>query len=553
MRTVSSILLLALLPACEGSILGDRPELPLQTELPVTPLMPPVEPVEVLPDFVPARLRPRLLLAAQYKNAVADLLGEAAAAAVTAPRDVPVNGLTAIGATQLAISSAVVEAYEVNSYLAAQAALTARRSALITCAPSSPTDATCMRQLAQRFVPRAFRRPATEVELTRWTQLGVTVATAYAEFDRGVEFMLAGLLQSPAFLYLDEVGSPDAADAARRNRTPWELASRLSFFLTNAPPDDELLAAAANGALADDAGVRAQAQRLLQKPEARRAMTQLFDEILDLSHLDGLAKDANTFPGFQSVLGASMREETQRTLLDLSFDRPTDFRQIFTSRTTFVDAALAQHYGMAPVTGWTTVQLPAERAGLFTQASFLSLQAHPSANSPTHRGRFIRERLLCSTIPAPPPEVSTTLPAAPPNMPRTLRQRVELHMQNASCSGCHQMMDPIGFAFEGFDAIGRKQVLDNGLPINSAGKLDDRGTFTDAAGLMNVMHDDPRVMSCLTRVVFRQGVGHVDLRSEARPLRAAEEAFIASGYRYQSLLEALVASEAFRTGILETP
>ncbi len=551
MRSALPLVLLGMLAGCEGAIIGERTT--PSSELPAGPLMNTVDPVEPLPAFVPAPLRPRLLLSGQYQNAIADLLGTEAAAAVTPPRDVQVNGLTAIGATQLAISSVALDAYEANAYLAAQAALLARRSALITCVPASTADAVCMRTLAQRFVTRAFRRPATEVELTRWTQVGVTVATAFDVFDRGVEFMLAGLLQSPAFLYLDEVGARDAAEPALRHLTAWELASRISFFLTNSPPDDELLAAAANGALATDAGVRAQAQRLLHQPKAREAMTKLFDELLELTQLDHLAKDSQTFPGFRSALGASMREETRRSLLDLGFDQPTDFRQLFTRRTTFVDAPLAQHYGLPAVTGWTTVQLPAERAGIFTQASFLSLQAHPSANSPTYRGRFIRERLLCQTIPAPPPEVSTTLPAAPPNTHRTLRQKVELHMQAASCRGCHAMMDPVGFAFEGFDAIGRRQTLDDGLPIDSSGSLDDRGAFTDAPGLMNALHDDPRVMSCLTRVIFRQGVGHVDLRTEARPLRAAEEAFIASGYRYQSLLEELVASEAFRTGTLETP
>jgi hypothetical protein len=549
MRNLSTFLLLALLAACEGTILGERGELSTET---LSNPDPEVVPVEVLPAFAPAPLRPRLLLARQYRNAIADLLGTDAAAAVSPPRDVPVNGLSAIGATQLAISSSSIDTYETNAYLAAQAALTTRRSALITCAPTSISDATCMRTLAQRFVPRAFRRPATQTELDRWTQLGVTVATAYGQFDRGVEFMLAGLLQSPAFLYIDEVGTPDVADATRRQLTEWELASRLSFFLTNAPPDDDLLAATANGVLADEAGVRAQARRLLQKPQAREAMTDLFGELLDLSHLDHLAKDAQTFPGFQSVLGASMRQETQRTLVDLGFDNPTDFRQLFTRRTTFVDGPLAQHYGLGAVSGWTTVQLPPERAGIFTQASFLSLQSHPSANSPTYRGRFIRERLLCSTIPAPPPEVSTTLPEPPTGTRYTLRQRVEQHMQSASCSGCHKMMDPIGFAFEGFDAIGKRQTMDNGLPVDSSGSLDLRGEYTDAPGLMKALHDDPRVMACLTRVLYRQGVGHVDLETEARPLRAAEEAFIASGYKYQSLLEALVASEAFRTGTLET-
>ena len=544
MRPTISILLLGLLASCEGAIIGERQEPAPMTIAP--------EPREVLPAFVPAPLRPRLLLAGQYQNAIADLLGPEAAAAVTPPRDVPVNGLTAIGASQLAVSSSSVDAYEANAYLAAQAALLARRAALITCTPTSASDRVCMQQLAERFVTRAFRRPATTVELTRWTQVGVTAATAFAAFDRGVEFMLAGLLQSPAFLYLDEVGAPSASDPTRRTLTTWELASRLSFFLTNAPPDDALRAAAANGELETQAGVKAQAQRLLQTPLARTAMTQLFDELLDLSQLDHLAKDAQTFPTFQASLGTSMREETRRTLLDVGFDQPTDFRDVLIRRSTFVDAPLAQHYGLGAVTGWMKVQLPPERAGLLTQASFLSLQSHPSANSPTYRGRFIRERLLCQTIPPPPINVSTTLPPEPTNTHRTLRQRLEVHMQSTSCSGCHKLMDPPGFAFEGFDATGRKQTLDDGLPIDSSGSLDDRGTFTDAPGLMNVLHEDRRVTSCLTRVVFRQ-VGHVDLRTEARPMREAEEAFIASGYRYQSLLEALVASEAFRTGTLEAP
>lgn len=547
MRRPTILVALLLVAGCEGSIAGERP---VVTPDPVKP----IEPIEPeLPAFAPATLRPRLLLGTQYVNAVADLLGPDAARPVVPPRDVPVNGLAAVGATMLEVSSSAVNDYETNAYLAAQAALAARRSQLITCTPASNDDAACMRTIAERFVPRAFRRPATSEELTRWTAIGVEAATAYDDFDKGVEFLFAGLLQSPAFLYLDENGEPDPANPGRRRLTTWELASRLSFFLTNAPPDDLLRGAAADGSLADETVLREEAARLLQKPEARAAMTALFDEILELGHLDHLAKDAVKFPGFDPALGRSMREETRRTLVDLAFDVPTDFRDVFTRRTTFVDGPLSRHYGLPSATGWTTVQLPAKRAGILTQASFLSLMSHPSANSPTYRGRFIREKLLCQTIPAPPPEVDTTLPPAPPNTQRTLRQKVELHMQSASCSGCHSLMDPPGFAFEGFDAIGKTQTLDDGLPVDTTGAFEDKGSFTDAVGLASILHEDPRVMSCLTRVVFRQGTGHVDLPTEARPLKAASEAFAASGYKYQTLLIELAASEAFRSGISEAP
>jgi hypothetical protein len=542
---------LALL-GCEGAIVGERPLFPTGPSNPGSPG--PVQPVEPeLPAFSPAPLRPRLLLGVQYVNAIADLLGPDAARPVVPPRDVPVNGLSAIGATALEVSSASITEYEANAYLAAQAALTSRRSALITCVPTSNTDATCMRQLATRLVPRAFRRPATEVELTRWTGIGIAAARAYDDFDKGVEFLLAGLLQSPAFLYLDEVGEPDPSNPALRRLTAWELASRLSFFLTNAPPDDLLRAVAESGDLTGEAVLRTQAARLLQKPEARLAMTALFDEVLDLNGLDHLAKDAQKFPGFDVALGRSMKEETRRTLVDLAFDAPTDFRDLFTRKTSFVDGPLSRHYGLPNATGWTTVQLPAGRAGIFTQASFLSLMSHPAANSPTYRGRFIREKLLCQTIPAPPPEVSTTLPESPPNVQRTLRQKVEHHMSSPSCAGCHVLMDPMGFSFEGFDATGKAQSLDDGLPIDASGRFEDKGDFTDATGLMALLREDPRIMSCVTRVVFRQGTGHVDLATEARPLKAVQEAFAASGYRYQTLLIELVASEAFRSGVSEAP
>ncbi|MBL8912767.1 MAG: DUF1592 domain-containing protein [Archangium sp.] len=534
---------------CEGTIVG--PTAP-STNTPVDPLDPTVPEVE-LPAFAPATLRPRLLLGTQYVNAVTDLLGPDAARPVVPPRDVPVNGLAAVGATMLEISSSAVNEYESNAYLAASAALAARRSQLITCTPSSATDATCMHSIAERFVPRAFRRPASNDELTRWTSVGITAATAYDDFDKGVEFLFAGLLQSPAFLYIDETGEADPANPGRRRLTSWELATRLSFFLTNAPPDDLLRTAAQNGELATEAGIRTQAARLLQKPEARVAMTALFDEIFELNGLDHLAKDAVKFPNFDAALGRSMKEETRRTLLDLAFDTPTDFRDMFTRRTTFVDGPLSRHYGMPSATGWMTAQLPPNRAGILTQASFLSLMSHPSANSPTYRGRFIREKLLCQTIPAPPPEVSTTLPEPPPNTQRTLRQKVELHMQATACQGCHTMMDPPGFAFEGFDATGKVQTLDDGLPVDTTGSFEDKGSFTDAVGLAAILREDTRVMSCLTRVVFRQGTGHVDLPTEARPLRAASEAFAASGYRYQSLLVELAASEAFRSGLSEAP
>lgn len=556
MRSVAYLALV--LTACDGALLG---ELPLPGTTPpgtvppvtVTPPLPPPDPEEELPEYAPGRFRARVLLAAQYRNAVEDLLGPEAAAAVTPLKDVPVNGLTAVGASVLAVSGAAVDRYEENAYLAAQTALRTRRGNLIPCTAQGFDDAACMQQVASRLVPRAFRRPATSDELTRWTQVALEAARAYEVFDRGVEFLAAGLLQSPQFLYLAETGEAVSGQPERRQLTGHQLASRLSFFLTAAPPDDELLAAAASGALDTEAGLRSQARRLLELPKARAAMADLFEEVLELNHLPYLSKDAQKFPGFQLSLTASMREETRRTLVDVAFERPADFRTVLTRPTTFVDGPLAQHYGLPPVSGWQQVTTNVGRAGILTQAAFLSLMAHPSSNSPTYRGRFIRERLLCQGIPAPPPEVSTTLPEPPPGVRQTLRMKVEQHMQAPSCRGCHQLMDPPGFAFEGFDAVGREQTHDDGLPVDTTGELDELGTFADAEGLMGLLFRDKRVTQCFARQVFRQGAGRVELLSELRALFAVEREFAAAGYRYKDLLVALVTAEAFRTGTMEAP
>ncbi len=543
MKSLIFLVIGVLLAACEGSILGSRPGEPgsgagggtTQVEL---------------PPFSPATLRPRLLIADQYRNSVIDLLGPEAGAAVIPPADVSVNGLAAIGAAQVSVSTTGVDQYEQNAFKAAQAGLAARRSTIVTCTASGAADSACMKQVVTALTNRAFRRTATADEITRWTTVGLAASGAYGDFDRGVEFVIAGVLQSPAFLYLDESGEPDPADATRRRLTAPQLASRLSYFLTNAPPDAALRAAAETGALATTDQLRVQARRLLADAKTQAATLRLFDELLGLDGLAHLSKDPQAFPGFQASLGDSMREETHRTISMVAFEGQNDFRDLFTTKTSFVDAALAAHYGLPAVTGWTKVTQPG-RAGVLTQAGFLSLQSHPSANSPTYRGKFIRERLLCEAVAAPPANVNTTLPTPPAGQRQTLRSKLAVHMSSLACSGCHSLMDPLGFGFEGFDAIGRARTTDDTLPIDASGSFDTRGTFTDAAGLTALLHDDPRLTQCMTRAVFRQAVGHVDGQGERKPLFDAHSAFAASGFQYRELLVELVASDAFRFGRLE--
>jgi hypothetical protein len=502
-----------------------------------------------LPAFEPATLQTRVLLASEYKNAIRDILGTAAATAVTPPPDAALNGLTAIGAAQLSISATTASLYEQNAFLAVQAALKdpAGKAKLIPCTPASMNDAVCAGKILDGPARRIFRRPLTAAERVTWLKVFNDAAAAYSQFEGGVEFLIAGLLQSPNFLYRPEAGDGLSGHV---KLSGYEIATRLSFFLSGTTPSDALLAAAEAGQLDTADGIRKQARALLASaPSARAATLAFFGELLGHDGLATLAKDSNAFPGFTAATATSMRDESQLFLQDVLFDRG-DVRGLFDANYTFVDTRLAPLYGLTqPGAGFVKVLLPAEqeRSGLLTQTAFLSLMAHPASTSPTYRGKFVREKLLCETVAAPPANVNTNLPANNPNTPQTLRQKLASHMTNAACASCHKSMDPIGFGLEGFDAIGRARTLDNGLPVDTSGSLDGHA-FANASGLGRVLKNDPRVMKCLARSLFRHATGHVDLPGEARPIEGAYEVFAESGYQYQTLLVELAASDAFRYG-----
>jgi Protein of unknown function (DUF1592)/Protein of unknown function (DUF1588)/Protein of unknown function (DUF1595)/Protein of unknown function (DUF1585)/Protein of unknown function (DUF1587) len=501
--------------------------------------------------FEPVPLRLRKLLQWQYRNAVRDLLGPEAANVVTPPPDTAVNGYDAIGASLISVSSDAISKYEVSALKAAQLALAdpAHRAALVPCQPSAPEDSGCLAQVVRAFGLRAWRRPLSEEEISEWVAVGQEAALAYNAFDRGVEFAVAGLLQSPNFLYQIEVGEPEPDAPDRLRLTGYELATRMSFFLVGTVPDAELLAAVEKGELAAPDQIRAQARRLLAKPEAKASIQQFFDEALQLRDFSSLSKDPGLFPEFTPALAQAMRQESAYLIEDIVWTRDGDLRDLFDAPYTFVNADLAALYGLpdAPTSGFGRVELPAssKRAGFFGQASFLSLKAHSNETAPTLRGKFIREALLCQMIGAPPPEVDTSIPESPTDQPQTMRQRLSAHA-NGACSGCHVLMDPLGLGLENFDAIGRYREKEHGLDIDPHSSFDDKGTFDGPRTLGALLRQDERVTECLVRNVFRAATGHVETEGETSSIDKVHQAFASSGYRMKNLLVEIVASDAFR-------
>jgi len=495
-------------------------------------------------DPGPAAL-PRLT-ETQYRSTLEAMFGTDAPGTPVEPDTNPYLFFS-IGAASTTLSEVGTQQYEENAHaVAAHAMDPSRRDALFGCAPASVDDA-CARSFLERTGRRLYRRPLEDAERARWTE----VARTLGEGDpaRGLTLSLAGMLQSPNFLYRAELDHPEGPHLVLDG---FEVASRLAFLMWNTSPDEALLDAAGRGDLSTPEGIYAQAAQMLDDPRTRRAVGQFFAQYLDLAALDGIARDPATYPQMTPTLARSMRTEVELLVDDLVFRREGDFRELFRTRRTFVNDELAALYGVTaegatPIT-FVPVELPASgpRAGVLTLGAFLAMNAHPTETSPTLRGKYVRERILCELVPPPPPGVATQVQSVDPVMPRTLRERLEEHRSNPACAACHDAMDPPGFLFEGFDAIGATRAPDHGWPVDTSGALD--GTpLRDGRDLGEALADDPRVSACVVRQLWRHAVGRLETRGEEPALRALHAAFVRSGHRFTELLLELAVSEAFRT------
>jgi hypothetical protein len=326
------------------------------------------------------------------------------------------------------------------------------------------------------------------------------------------------------------------------------MASRLSFALWGTTPDAALLDAAERGELLDDAGLEAQARRLLDDPRAQRHMVGFFSEYMSLERLPTATKDAQLFPEATDALKGSMRRELEALFEEIAFVQERDLRELLTTDAALVDDGLAAVYGLPQRGGeWWDV-LPAEqgRGGLLGRAGLMTVYSHATLNSPTLRGKFIRTRLLCQDVPPPPPGVRTELEEpAEGEGPQTLRQRLDAHRADPNCAGCHALMDPLGYPLEHFDPIGRRRETDHGLPIDATGEVD--GVEVDgAADLGRALAAHPLLGDCWTRQLYRFATGHLELPGERPVIQSLAQGWDEDQYRLKALLLRLVMSDGFR-------
>ncbi len=505
-----------------------------------------------VPTAVPAiaarSAAPRLSLA-QYKNAIHDLFGEEVAIPPALEPDTSLSGFVSIGSAQSAISPRGVEQYEVAAFKIAEQALSGpHRDALVPCKPAGPGDAACARTFIETLGKQVWRRPLSDEEITPLANVVTTSGTTLGDFYKGAEFGIAALLQAASFLYRPNVGEPDPDRPGETRATGWEMASRLSFFLWNSTPDTALLDAAERGDLVTDAGVSAQVTRMLADPRARRGLRSFVTEYLRLDQLDTLSKDPTIFTYYSPDIGPAAREETLRDFEYSVFDEDGDYRDLFTTRRTFVNPKLASMYQvLAPnPDGFAQVDLPADipRRGLLGHVSILSLYAHPTSSSATLRGKLVRTVFLCGEIPPPPVNVNTALPEPSPNA-ATLRDREKIHLEDPFCASCHLQMDPIGLGLENFDGIGRYRLKDNGAPIDATGDLDGV-PFGGPDDLARVVREHPALAGCFVRRMYEYATSFVEEHREKPVIAALTNNFEASGYKVKFLMQSIATSPGFR-------
>ncbi|MDX2019695.1 MAG: DUF1592 domain-containing protein [Deltaproteobacteria bacterium] len=487
----------------------------------------------------------RRLTKAQFRNAVGDLL-KIPVTANFLPEPIE-QGFVSVAAAENALAPVDVANYESSISDAVDRWLgdRARVEKQLGCKPAL-NDAACLKSAIAAVGLRAWRRPLEATEIGVYADAAKAWSNEQGDPFAGVALVMNALLQSPNFLYRFELGQ-GATEGPRRLLSAFELATRMSFFLWNTQPDDELLDAAATGALSTASGLAQQLKRMLSSEKASNGIRQFGIEMVELEKIAQIDRDKNDFPMFTAGLPSAMAHEIEMLFESLLKPMEGSLLSILNNRRAHIDRQLAKVYGLGdvPASGFTPVTMPADskRSGLLGTAGFLAVTSKRVEASPTLRGRFVRESLLCETIPPPPPNVNSELPAVPPGA--TQREILEIHMTNPACASCHALTDPIGFAFANFDAIGAFHEQEAGRPVDASGDLDGK-SFKNSAELGALLVDDPRTRFCLVRQLVRYALGRFDPDVESSFASFVAPSMDADENDTGALLNKLISSRTFQ-------
>ncbi|MDB6045299.1 MAG: hypothetical protein JWM63_3850 [Gammaproteobacteria bacterium] len=503
------------------------------------------------------RARVRLLTSEQYTNVIHDVFGSDIEPGNPIPPLSRTDGLLELTSASVGVTagqmmqlqrsaSAVATQVMDNGNLDKQ--LPAHRDYLVPCKPKkadAPDDA-CAAKFLKSTGRLLFRRPLSGAQLDDLVGKAHHASAQLKDFYAGLSSVLEGMLVDPMVLMIVDQTEPDPAYPGRRRLDAFSVASRLSFFLWNSAPDAEVLKAAESGAINTPAGRARVVDMMLASPRLENGIRAFFDDMFAFDDFDTLAKDAMVYPNVSGTTLKDAREQTLRTVYDHLITRNRDYRDLFTTRNTFISPPLAALYAVPSVPGWVPYEFPPDspRVGILSQVSFLAVHSHPGRSSATRRGKALRELLLCQVVPSPPPNVDFSIVEDPKANFHTARERLTAHRSNPVCAGCHRITDPIGLALENFDGAGQYRLTERGAAIDASGSLDGKN-FNDPPGLAHALHDHPALPTCLVKRMYAYGSGGPLSDADKPELTWLDKRFAATGYRVPDLLRAIALSPAF--------
>jgi cytochrome c553 len=423
---------------------------------------------------------------------------------------------------------------------------TPARRKIFVCRPASAADEdACARKIVSTLAQRAYRQPPSALDQD--TLLGFyQTGRKTGGFDGGIEQAVSRVLADPRFVFRFEREPAGVAAGRAYHISDLELASRLSFFVWSSIPDDELLNLAIQNKLHDPAVLEAQTRRMLKDPRSEMLVTNFGEQWLYLRELKNQRPEAK---GFNDNLRQSFRRETE-LLLDSILREDRSVIDLLNADYTFVDEALAKHYGIPDIRGTrfrrVTVQDDARR-GLLGQSSFLLVTSVANRTSPVSRGKWVLENLLGTPAPLPPPNVPPLDTDAAAQQPASVRQRMEEHRKNPVCAACHTIMDPIGFSLESFDLIGRSRTTDEGVPIDATGQLVDGIRLDGPASLRRALLSRSGVfVQTVTEKLFIYGTGRALKYYDMPVVRSITHDAARNDNRFSSLIVGIVQSDPFQ-------
>jgi hypothetical protein len=488
----------------------------------------------------------RRLTNAEYVASVADLFPGYTMPQINFVPDPKVLGFTNLSSSQTG-SLVRMEQYE-SAALAISQLVAADPTTLTGCdAGAQGDEAACVGPYLADFGKRAYRRPLTETEQQGLLALLARDSESF-DYPTRLAMVVEAMLLSPKFLFRPEIG--DVARAAEPGvpLTSWEVAARLSFFLTGSIPDPELAAAAEADALQSSDEIVKQARRLMTSERAQTQLVQFHTQWMGTDTVSALAKDPKAFPDFTPLLAYYMGKETDVFLRKTLFDNGGTFAELLLADYTYANGPMAQFYGVpgpdpTDTVTWQKVKLdPAKNVGLLTQASVTATMAKQDRTDPIRRGKFILNQVLCRTVSPPPPEIVAMF--QPLDLSQTARDQLTEHRTNAVCATCHKMLDPLGLPFEHFDGMGRWRDTDRGMAIDVTGNIDDK-PFDGVPQMAQLLSDMPEARACYASQWMRFSEGKLNADTDQSYIDWLMTRF-SRNTRVVDLIAAIVGSDSFR-------